>query len=39
MELMILIIYVSLCVGIFKLFKIPLNKWTVPTAFLGGLYY
>ncbi|MDG2940318.1 HlyD family secretion protein [Bisgaard Taxon 10/6] len=36
MELMILIIYASLCVGIFKLFKIPLNKWTVPTALLGG---
>lgn len=37
MELMILVIYASLCVGIFKLFKIPLNKWTVPTAILGGV--
>ncbi len=37
MELMILVIYASLCWGIFKLFKIPLNKWTVPTAFLGGV--
>ncbi|MBF0751015.1 MULTISPECIES: HlyD family secretion protein [unclassified Pasteurella] len=37
MELMILIIYASLCVGIFKLFKIPLNKWSVPTAILGGV--
>lgn len=37
MELMILVIYSSICVGIFKFFKIPLNKWTVPTAFLGGV--
>lgn len=37
MELMILVIYTSICVGIFKLFKIPLNKWTVPTAILGGV--
>lgn len=37
MELMILIIYASICVGIFKLFKIPLNKWSVPTAILGGV--
>ncbi|MFZ7216995.1 HlyD family secretion protein [Avibacterium avium] len=37
MELLILVIYASLCVGIFKLFKIPLNKWSVPTAILGGV--
>ncbi|WP_373777456.1 HlyD family secretion protein [Glaesserella sp.] len=37
MELMILVIYASICWGIFKFFKIPLNKWTVPTAFLGGV--
>ncbi|MFZ7241349.1 HlyD family secretion protein [Avibacterium avium] len=37
MELLILVIYASLCVGIFKLFKIPLNKWSVPTAVLGGV--
>lgn len=37
MELMILVIYTSICVGTFKLFKIPLNKWTVPTAILGGV--
>ena len=38
MELMILVIYASVCVGIFKLFKIPLTKWSVPTAILvwGG---
>ena len=37
MELMILVIYATFCWGIFKFFKIPLNKWTVPTAFLGGV--
>ncbi|MCK3656973.1 hypothetical protein A4G19_15025 [Pasteurellaceae bacterium Macca] len=37
MELMILVVYASLCVGIFKLFRIPLNKWSVPTAILGGV--
>lgn len=37
MELMILVIYASVCIGIFKLFKIPLNKWSVPTAILGGV--
>jgi multidrug resistance efflux pump len=29
--------YGALCVVIFKVFKIPLNKWTVPTAALGGV--
>ncbi len=37
MELMILVIYATFCWGVFKFFKIPLNKWTVPTAFLGGV--
>ena len=37
MELLLILTYVAICVGIFKLFKIPLNKWTVPTAFLGGV--
>ncbi|MBE2894067.1 HlyD family secretion protein [Spirabiliibacterium falconis] len=37
MELLIIIIYASICYFIFKLFKIPLTKWTVPTAILGGV--
>ena len=37
MELLLILTYVAICVGIFKLFRIPLNKWTVPTAFLGGV--
>lgn len=28
--------YAGLCITIFKVFRLPLNKWTVPTAVLGG---
>ena len=37
MELLLIGTYVAICVVIFKLFRIPINKWTVPTAFLGGV--
>lgn len=37
MDLLLILTYASICVAIFKLFKIPLNKWTVPTAVLGGI--
>ncbi|WP_297769103.1 HlyD family secretion protein [uncultured Alcanivorax sp.] len=37
MEMLILLTYTAICVFIFKLFKIPLNKWSVPTAVLGGV--
>ncbi|SHI25068.1 efflux RND transporter periplasmic adaptor subunit [Ferrimonas marina] len=37
MDLLLILTYAALCVGIFKVFKIPLNKWTVPTAVLGGV--
>jgi multidrug resistance efflux pump len=37
MDMLIILTYTSLCIAIFKLFKIPLNKWTVPTAVLGGV--
>ncbi len=37
MEMLILLTYTAICVFIFKLFKIPLNKWSVPTAILGGV--
>jgi hypothetical protein len=30
------LIYVSFCVLIFKLFKIPVNQWSLSTAVLGG---
>ena len=37
MELLLLLTYTAICVVIFKAFKLPLNKWTVPTAALGGV--
>jgi multidrug resistance efflux pump len=37
MEILLLSIYGALCWVIFKIFKIPLNKWTLPTAGLGGI--
>ncbi|KKD58304.1 membrane protein [Grimontia sp. AD028] len=37
MDLLLILTYTALCVAIFKIFKIPLNKWTVPTAVLGGI--
>ena len=37
MELLLALIYVSFCVVIFKLFKIPANQWSLSTAALGGI--
>lgn len=37
MDLLLILTYAALCIAIFKVFKIPLNKWTVPTAVLGGI--
>ncbi|MDX2419379.1 MAG: efflux RND transporter periplasmic adaptor subunit [Xanthomonadales bacterium] len=37
MDLLLILTYTAICVVIFKVFKIPLNKWTVPTAVLGGI--
>lgn len=37
MEVLLLSIYGALCWVVFRLFKIPLNKWTLPTAALGGI--
>lgn len=39
METLLLLTYAALCVAIFKIFRIPLNKWTVPTAVLGGVVF
>ncbi|HEY2453244.1 MAG TPA: HlyD family secretion protein [Scandinavium sp.] len=39
METLLLLCYAALCVVIFKIFRIPLNKWTVPTAVLGGIIF
>jgi multidrug resistance efflux pump len=37
MELLLILTYTAICVFIFKIFNLPLNKWTVPTAALGGV--
>lgn len=37
MDLLLILTYTAICITIFKVFKLPLNKWTVPTAVLGGV--
>jgi multidrug resistance efflux pump len=37
MDVLLILTYTAICVFIFKVFKVPLNKWTVPTAVLGGI--
>ena len=36
MEILLVLIYAALCVAIFKVFRIPVNQWTLMTAVLGG---
>jgi multidrug resistance efflux pump len=38
MELLLILTYSAICVAIFKIFDIPINKWTLPTAALGGIF-
>jgi multidrug resistance efflux pump len=38
MELLLIAIYSAICVAVFKIFRIPVNKWTLPTAALGGIF-
>ena len=37
MEILLILIYVSFCYVVFKLFKIPVNQWSLATATLGGI--
>ena len=37
MEILLLSIYGAICWVVFRVFNIPLNKWTLPTAALGGI--
>lgn len=37
MELLLILTYLSICWVIFKLFKIPVNKWSLTTVVLGGV--
>lgn len=38
MDLLIILTYAAISWVIFKVFKIPVNKWSVPTAVLGGIF-
>ncbi len=35
---LLMLIYNAFCMIIFRVFKIPLNKWTLSTAILGGVF-
>jgi len=37
MELLLILIYVTICYAIFKIFRIPVNQWSLATAALGGI--
>lgn len=37
MDILLVLTYTAICIVVFKVFKIPLTKWTVPTAVLGGI--
>jgi multidrug resistance efflux pump len=37
MELLLALIYVSFCFVVFKVFRIPVNQWSLATAVLGGI--
>jgi multidrug resistance efflux pump len=37
-EILLILIYVSICIVIFKLFRIPVNQWSLATAALGGIF-
>lgn len=38
MDLLLILTYAAVCIASFKIFKIPRNKWTIPSAVLGGIF-
>lgn len=38
MEILLCLLYVALCFAVFKVFKIPVNQWTLMTAVLVGIF-
>jgi multidrug resistance efflux pump len=38
MELLLALIYISFCYLVFKIFRIPVNQWSLSTAVLGGIF-
>jgi len=37
MDLLLILTYVALCYAVFKIFRIPVNQWSLATAALGGI--
>jgi hypothetical protein len=37
MEILLVAIYVALCMAVFRIFKIPVNQWSLSTAALIGV--
>jgi multidrug resistance efflux pump len=37
MAALLLLCYAAICVAVFKILRVPLNKWTVTTAGIGGV--
>jgi multidrug resistance efflux pump len=37
MDLLLVLTYVAFCYAVFKIFKIPVNQWSLATAALGGI--
>ena len=37
MEILLILTYGAICLFILKVFRVPVNKWTVPSAVLGGV--
>ena len=37
MELLLISSYAAICIAVFTVLRIPLNRWTVPTTSIGGI--
>jgi len=37
MDLLLILSYVAVCYAVFKIFRIPVNQWSLATATLGGI--
>jgi len=37
MEILLTMTYVAICFAVFKIFRIPVNQWSLATAALGGI--
>ena len=38
MEILLIAIYVAICIAVFKIFRIPINQWSLSTAALVGIF-